>query len=287
MQGLTPSSPNRRLAIPGLFVPGLSVRSTRNGGGRSSKAVIVVASLVFHAVALGLLAYSALGIDERYVERDDRNLIPLDLEPRPLLRGETARARPTIARDRPALTQPPTRSAISGPSRPLDRPDTAPFTPRLAATPPADTPAPPDDPWRLRPEDLGSAIGRSLRGGILGCRGMAAPLTAAEQAACDQQLGQAAARAGPPGPRTLTAAEARREAGFARDGARALARYEAQRAPLAGGVGVVGPADCIGSNFGTGCAGAHLDPAIRQGATTNIRQRSNQTDAMRPIPGAD
>ena len=44
---------------------------------------------------------------------------------------------------------------------------------------------------------------------------------------------------------------------FAREGARRLAEWEARRRPLSGGVGVVGPADCVGSNFGTGCAGAH------------------------------
>ena len=44
----------------------------------------------------------------------------------------------------------------------------------------------------------------------------------------------------------------------------------------------MGPSDCVGSNLGTGCAGAHLGdrPGVdmRQGATTNIRQRSNKLD---------
>jgi hypothetical protein len=114
-------------------------------------------------------------------------------------------------------------------------------------------------------------------------------LSAGEQALCDERFNEAAARAGPPGPRTLNASEARREAGFARDGAQALAQYEARRRPLSGGVGIVGPGDCPGSNLGLGCAGAHLDPALRQGATTvgNPGLRSNDTIPMRPIPGQE
>jgi hypothetical protein len=65
-----------------------------------------------------------------------------------------------------------------------------------------------------------------------------------------------------------------RDARFARQGARRLAEWEQLRRPLSGGVGVVGPADCVGSNFGTGCAGAHLGPVpgvdMQQGARTPI-----------------
>ena len=55
-----------------------------------------------------------------------------------------------------------------------------------------------------------------------------------------------------------------------------MQRYEAQRRPLSGGVGVMPPQECPGSNFGVGCAGAHLDPSMRQGATTNVQQDSNK-----------
>jgi hypothetical protein len=65
-------------------------------------------------------------------------------------------------------------------------------------------------------------------------------------------------------------------------GAAAIARYEAQRAPLSGGGGNVGPADCVGSNLGMGCAGAHLPSVpntdMRQGADSLIRQPSNKLD---------
>jgi hypothetical protein len=67
-----------------------------------------------------------------------------------------------------------------------------------------------------------------------------------------------------------------RDAAFARQGARRLAEWEMMNRPLSGGVGVVGPADCIGSNFGTGCAGAHLGDVpgvdMRQGAESTINR---------------
>ena len=69
---------------------------------------------------------------------------------------------------------------------------------------------------------------------------------------------------------------AARDGRFAREGAREMQRYEAQRRPLSGGAGVMPPQECPGSNFGVGCAGAHLDPSMRQGATTNVRQDSNK-----------
>lgn len=246
------------------------------------RAAVLAASLGLHAVFLSWLAVSALGISGADHLRDDPfyGAIPLEMEPRPMLVGETVRKRPVAARpnDAPSARRP------------------SPPVPRIAAAPPQDAPAPPADrppaadpslrdPWRVQAEDSQPAIGQALRNSSVGCRTMAGRLSNADQARCDQQLGAAASRAGPPGPRTMTAAEARREAGFARDGARALAQYESRRAPLNSGVGVVGPADCIGSNFGTGCAGAHLDPTLRQGATSNIRQGGNSPDLMKPIPG--
>ena len=58
---------------------------------------------------------------------------------------------------------------------------------------------------------------------------------------------------------------------FSAEGDRALRQYDARRRPLAGGAGITGPADCAGSNFGTGCAGAHLDPSLAPDSRTNIR----------------
>jgi len=99
-------------------------------------------------------------------------------------------------------------------------------------------------------------------------------LNPGEQALCDDRFNAAAGRAGPLGPRTLNASEARREAGFARDGAQALAEYEARRRPLSGGVGIVmSSPDCVGGNLRSTCAGAHLRPGFEM---TDERLRNNR-----------
>ena len=256
------------------------------------KLIVLGGSAVLHIGVLGWLAASAIGVDDCC--RPDLFLdapIYIEMEPRPLLPGEVARVRPPAARERLMDTQPLAGSASAAPSNPLRnaRPEdiaapTAP-APRMVAAPPAGAPAPPANPWTVGGDRSDAAIVQSLRTSAAGCRTMEGRLTAAEQTLCDQRFGEAGARAGSPGPRTLTPAEARRESQFIRDGAAAIARYEAKRAPLGSGVGITGPADCVGSNFGTGCSGAHLDPSIRQGATTNLRQGGNRTESMRPIPG--
>ena len=248
-------------------------------------AAILAGSIVLHALILISLAL------RMFEPRDALSFdvapppLYLEMEPRPLLRGETARE-PVFARD--AETTParseraPTRDA-----RTEDAP--SPPAPRVAAGAPPGSPPAPEDAWRVTPESLGGAVARSLRTGAGGCRIMDGRLSPGEQALCDERFNEAAARAAPLGPRALTPGEARREAQFARDGARALAQYEARRAPLAGGVGLVGTGDCPGSNFGMGCPGAHLAPAMRQGARTTVNpgMGSSDTDAMRPPPGQE
>ena len=110
-------------------------------------------------------------------------------------------------------------------------------------------------------------------------------LNATEQAICDENFNAAAGAAGPLGPRTLNPGEARREARFAQEGAAALARYDARRAPLRAGVGVVTSGEGVGGNFGIGTAGAHLDPQFRQGADNVLRQDSNKLGEPRRLPG--
>jgi len=108
-----------------------------------------------------------------------------------------------------------------------------------------------------------AAVARSLRTGPVGCRAMDGRLSAGEQQLCDDRFNEAAARAGPLGPRTLTASEARRQAGFARDGAQALAAYEALRARRSG-IGVSGASpECVGGNLRGTCAGAYLRPEFQ------------------------
>lgn len=261
------------------------------GLSRRQRVVVLAGSVVAHIAILTPLAlrFFEEPLVPQVVAFDDP--IFLDIEPRPLLPGETARVRPASAATEAApVPGDVSRERQTAPTTPNPT-ETAPSrpAPRIAAGAPPSAPPAPADAWRLTPENQRAAVARSLRTGAAGCRAMDGRLTASEQQLCDDRFNEAAGRAGPLGPRTLNAAEARREAGFARDGARALAQYEARRRPLSGGVGIIGPGDCPGSNLGVGCAGAHLDPAIRQGATTvgNPGLGSNDPAPMRPIPGQE
>ncbi len=255
------------------------------------RALVLGASLAFHALILAPMALRLFETTTAPTFDTQPPPVYLELEPRPLLAGETAR-QPTFARA-PLDETAPARSAARVSERvptledDEDQP-TAP-APRVAAAAPAGSPPAGDAAWHVTGESLGAAVGRSLRTGAAGCRTMDGRLSPGEQALCDERFNEAAGRAPPLGPRTLNASEARREAQFARDGARALAGYEARRRPLSGGVGIVGPGDCPGSNLGAGCAGAHLDPALRQGATTvgNPGLGSNDLTPMRPVPGSE
>ncbi|MFC5342962.1 hypothetical protein ACETK8_13770 [Brevundimonas staleyi] len=270
---------------------GLSIASWRSAADRR-RAAILAGSVALHAAVLAPLALGLFTNDPPVFTDPFETPIFVEMEPRPLLAGETARepefaaseareAAPTLGDTLPSVTRDRRRQDDEE-----DRP-TAP-NPRighpLVAPPPASA-----DPWQVQPESMAGAVGRSMRLGAGGCRTMDGRLSPGEQQICDERFNERAARAGPLGPRTLTPSEQRREAQFARDGAAALAQYEARRRPLAGGVGIVGPGDCPGSNLGLGCAGAHLDPAIRQGATTvgNPGMRQERPDAMRPIRGQE
>lgn len=239
-------------------------------GGRGRDASLIGVSAVLHAVVLGWLSWQALGLDGRFARPVEDRLILLDVEPRPLLDGERPRA--------PVFATPDAPSPATVERTVSDAPP-APPAPRLVETAP-DVPAP-DDPWRLRadqiPGGMAEGVGRALRGGV-GCRRDYDRLSAAEQAACDQRTAAAAERAAP----VTGSGDPRRDAAFAAQGARALAQYEARRRPLSGGTGVLTAGDCPGSNFGAGCAGAYLPDVpgvdMRQGATTthNGGQRSDR-----------
>lgn len=236
------------------------------GGGRWRTPALVAASVAVHLVVLGLLGLRAVRLELPAAER----VMLVELEPRPLLAGEALRVPrpvPSPAEARPAAGAATTSAAAIDRQRTaIDAP-----VPRLASPVPG-APAPPADvdPWRVRPRTLGERIGQGLRTRGPGCA-VRDQLTRAEQAVCDER---AAARVGP----TITGTgDPERDSRFAAEGARALARYEARRRPLSGGVGVVGPGDCPGSNLGTGCAGAHLAPEMRHGAST-IHNGAQQQD---------
>jgi hypothetical protein len=234
------------------------------GGRRWRTPALVAGSLAVHLLVLGLLGLRAVRLDLPPAER----IIQLQLEPRPLLPGETVRTPRPLPSPAAAARPAAGRAGPPPPARPEDEePAVETPAPRLAAPAPGAPPPPADvDPWRVRPRTLGDRIGQGLRNGLPGCA-FRGELTAAQQAVCDQR---AAAR---PAPDITGSGNPERDAGFAAEGARALARYEARRRPLSGGVGVVGPQDGPGSNFGMGVAGAHLDPSLRPDSTSNIRTR--------------
>lgn len=271
---------------------GLSIASWRSPDDRRRVAVLA-SSILFHAVVLAPMAIGLFSDDLPVPTQELDFSILIEMEPRPLLQGETARepnpaavaareAAPALGEALPSVTRDRNREEDEE-----DRP--TPPAPRIGSSPLVGPPPASSDPWQVNPESMAAAVGRSMRTGPGGCRMMDGRLSASEQRLCDDRFNEAAGRARPLGPRTLTPSEQRRDAQFARDGARALAQYEARRRPLSGGVGIIGPGDCPGSNLGVGCAGAHLDPAIRQGATTvgNPGMRGDGPDAMRRIPGQE
>ena len=236
------------------------------------KPAIVALSVGLHALVLGLIGLRSFGLET--LAGSAERVVYVEIEPRPLLAGEVSRVRPPPEQPETPPQVLPDSGAPTVRTDPLQRllDDEDTPTPRLAAP---GAPAPPADvgtaPWRVRPETPGDRVGRGLRTSPVGC---ASPglLTEAERAICDDRLGERAAAAAPiegtgnPG----------RDARFAREGARALAEYEARRRPLSGGTGNVGVQEGPGSNFGIGVAGAHLDPALRPDSTTNVRTRRDR-----------
>jgi len=243
------------------------------------KAGLAGVSVVLNVALIAVLSFTALGIDETATPPSPP-LVYLDIAPRTLLPGEIER-RPTVqAPAREAVALPSPVADASPVARPLDEDEEddrpAPPRPRISRAAPAGTPAPPAADWTVRPDIRGS-VARSLRHGLPGC---SAPsrLTQIERDACREDFERRASAAPP----ISGTGDPERDAAFAREGARRLAQWEAQRRPLSGGVGITKPADCVGSNFGTGCAGAHLGPVpgtdMRQGADSLIRQNSNRVD---------
>ncbi|MCS6627571.1 hypothetical protein N0B44_32175 [Roseibacterium beibuensis] len=250
---------------------------------RWRKPAIVAVSVGLHALVLGYIGWKAFDPPRFYGEQGslDDPIFPFpviyaEIEPRPLLRGETARTRETPRPDSPMDSIPDAGTRLNettgstGSAAAGDQPSSP--SPRALAD---GAPAPPADvgtaAWQVRPSTMGDRVGRGLRTSPVGC---ASPrlLTEAERAVCDDRFGARAAAAAP----IEGTGNPERDAAFARQGARALAEYEARRRPLAGGTGNVGVQEGPGSNFGMGVAGAHLDPALRPDSTTNVRTRRDR-----------
>ena len=137
--------------------------------------------------------------------------------------------------------------------------------------------------WRVAPSSQAGRNARALRLSPTGCR-FPEQLTESERLVCREQFNSDAARGAE---RPITGSgNAARDARFRAEGARELYNYEERRRPLSGGAGVVAPADCPGSNFGTGCAGSLLNPSMQQDSSTNIRtRRDGPTPRGNHVPG--
>ena len=258
---------------------------------RWRKPAMVVASVVFHALVLAGLGFKTM--EPISQAAPEPSVLYLDIEPRPMLEGETARVRtPPRTDTTPEQLRLP-GSVAADRSLPLRDPreeensDTppAPPSPRIGAPQPG-VPAAPSiagGGWTVRPESQGDRVARGLRSSAVGCRARDL-LSEAERAICDDSFGEAAARAAP----LAGSGDPDTDARFAREGRQRLAEYEARRRPLAGGIGIVGPQDGPGSNFGTGVAGAHLDPSMQLDSTRNIRtRRDGPRSSGQPLtPGA-
>ncbi|MFW2343358.1 hypothetical protein [Brevundimonas sp.] len=228
--------------------------------------LVVAGSVLAHGLVLGLLALNTF--ETPVATRPYYPPIYLEIEPRPLLKGETPRT-PRVAPAAPSADAVPS-DRVPLPRDLLTRPededeDTVP-TGAGPAAPGAPGPDLIDPAWMARPADERARVARSLRTSTLGCNARNGRMPAAEQALCDEAFNEAAAQARP----ISGSGNAARDARFAAEGRREMEAYEARRRPLAGGTGVTGVGDCPGSNFGMGCPGAHLDPGFRQDSNDQL-----------------
>lgn len=226
---------------------------------------ILAASVVVHAIVLGVLGMRAIQMDSW--SGPEQPVVLIQIEPRPMLEGERPRE-PVFAAPQPSSEPSAERRSLTAPEPGLirreeeDEAPTVPFprTPRPGAPGPSAADQGIDDAWRVPTSPTRRQLGRTLRGSMIGCDVMNGRLSAGEQAQCDEAFNRVAGEAPPIG----GSGDARRDARFAAEGAREMEAYEARRRPLAGGTGLGEHGDCPGSNFGTGCPGQHLDRGWRR-----------------------
>lgn len=256
---------------------GLSIASWRPFADARARrrAALIAASTVLHIAILAPLAVGLFRLPDA-LPLSEPPLIFVEMEPRPLLDGEVARA-PTLAARDPETQRPLTTVVpLPAPLRDEDEED-QPSTPnpRVGAAPQPGAPPAPADAWQVTPEGgMAAAVSRSLRTGAGGCRIMDGNLSLAEQRLCDERFNEAAGRASPVGPRTLTPSEERQEAQRQADAAAVWARNERRgRPPSANPPAAVISPDCPGGNLRGTCAGAHLRPGFEM---TDERLRNNR-----------
>lgn len=258
---------------------------------RWHKPALVAGSVAFHALVLAVLGLRAVQLDEvPYVPQPP--VVFVDIAPRPMLKDETARVRPTPSESPTDRLTLPDQAAASQAlllrdPREDEQAQGLPSSPSpRVGTPAPGLPAPSGSAasggWTVRPETLGDRVQRGLIGSNLACR-TPELLTQAERDRCADRMADGANRT----PAMRGSGDPDTDSRFAREGAARLAEYEARRRPLSGGTGNVGPQDGPGSNFGMGVAGAHLDPSLRPDSTSNFRtRREGQRSSGQPmVPG--
>jgi hypothetical protein len=207
--------------------------------------------------AVALLSLAALGDGRSRFERQPP-LLYLDIKPRPMLRDERPRRPPSVSS--PASPSPSTAPTSS---RFVEEPP-----PTSTPTPTAVAPKPTEPPERTAGLSAAqrAAIARSLRQGVAGCTTLP-DLSPDERHACLQRrtrLAQGAAA-------ITGSGDAERDAVFARQGARRLAAWEAQRASPS-----QGDPPCETPHPMAGCEGVNIQIDLfssRDGFLPNLRKR--------------
>lgn len=239
---------------------------------------VVLLSLGFHAVVLGPILLGQLG------RNDGGGIIECPfpfMAPSPPMQVTLERGGRSAPLER--LHRPPSRKTmfpytppvpddqegVSGGASPAGTDPTSSSTKGNASgTSPGVAIASGADPlWQVQTGTVEDRMARALRIRAMGCR---APetLSHADRAACEDRFARTAAVA-----RALDGTgNAARDGRFAREGAAALARYEARRGPVSGGTGVTGATavgvtgisgDCAGGNLRGNCPGGLLTDGFR------------------------
>ena len=230
----------------------------------SRKAALALASVGVNAGLILALSLNAIG--QRPVERSDLPLILVEIEPRPLLRDERPRPPPTAPQPDVAIRSRTREDIAPAPRRrdPAFEGRSTPVQPRLAVQTLAGAPAP-EAAWRVDSTDRRGAMSRSLRLGATGC---ASPelLNEAERRHCRDRSGERTAAA----PQITGSGDAERDAVLARQGARRLGAWEAQRMSPARG-----DPPCETPHLMAGCEGVNIQVDLfssRDGFLPNQRK---------------
>ncbi|MEG1453907.1 hypothetical protein [Brevundimonas sp.] len=225
------------------------------------------ASAALHVAVIAALVFSAQSVLPP--ARPHTPTLYIEIEPRPLLDGE----KPRIVAPQPDITPAPSAdrnqttaaSASITPNRPQ---------PRLAQGVSPDPSAQDSSAWQVAPQsaedEVSRRVGQSLRTSVLGCQ-YPDRLTQQERDVCDDREGERTTRALERLGRISGTGNSRRDARLEAEGRQRLQSYESRRnTPLDSERGNGGVVEGVGSNFGMGVAGRHLDP-------------THQVDSVAPI----